>query len=263
MIKETLEKGSGQALVLSSGGMDSTTLLYYAVNLLGAKNVVAACTYYGQKHAKEIEYSRYQSQKLGVEFHEIDLSSVFSFNKDSSALLSGSHKEIDHISYDQQMEEKLKEGKAPISNAYVPFRNGLFISYATALAMQFHCQYVLYGAHSDDAMKKKGSEIAAYPDCTKKFIDAMSNAVFEGTAGEVQLIAPLWNKTKTEVAQFGVANGMTKDDFKHTWSCYEGKDKPCGICGTDRDRIKAEIAIGFTRKELEEEYAQLPDDLDI
>lgn len=264
MIHENFPETVGKrALVLVSGGMDSRVCLQKAVHDLGAVNVVAACTFYGQKHDKEIERAAATAQKLGVEFHMIDLSGVFAFNKNSSALLKGSEKEIDHTSYEEQMKEKVEAGKAPISNAYVPFRNGLFLSYATALALQFNCDYVVYGAHSDDSnvtIKTDSGKVVkcqAYPDCTSQFIEAMAEAISQGTGGTVKLIAPLYNLTKSEVAQLGSNLGMTKIDFMLTWSCYEGGAKECGVCGTCRDKIKALKSIGFTDEELKDMFEEV------
>lgn len=261
--KDFPETVGKKALVLTSGGMDSRVCLQKAVRELGAENVVAACTFYGQKHDKEIELAAAAAQKLGVEFHKIDLSGVFSFNKDSSALLKGSSKKIDHTSYADQMKEKVESGKAPISNMYVPFRNGAFLSYATALALQFGCSYVVYGAHSDDSnvtIKTDNGEMVkcqAYPDCTSQFIEAMSEAISQGTGGVVKLVAPIYDLTKSEVAQLGVSLGMSKEDFKHTWSCYEGGSKECGTCGTCRDKIKALRSINFTDEDLKEMFEEV------
>ena len=264
MIHTDFSDTNKRALVLVSGGMDSRVCLQKAVHDLGNGNVVAACTYYGQKHDKEIEYARRAAAQLYVEFYEIDLSPIFSFNTNCSALLKGSEKEIDHSSYEEQMQEKVEAGQAPISNAYVPFRNGLFLSYAAALALQFNCQYIVYGAHSDDSnvmietAEGKVQKCQAYPDCTAEFIQAMSEAIKQGTGGTVELVAPIYNLTKSEVAKLGVKLGMTKEDFKHTWSCYEGGEKECGVCGTCRDKIKALESIGFTADELLNMFYRLP-----
>ena len=256
-------KQDKKALVLVSGGMDSRVCLQKAVHDLGAQNVVAACTYYGQKHDREIEFAKAATKKLVVEFHEIDLSGVFEFNRNSSALLKGSKKEIDHTSYETQMKEKVEAGEAPISNAYVPFRNGLFLSYATALALQFGCDYIVYGAHSDDSnvtIQTKDGEVVkcqAYPDCTSQFIEAMAEAVNQGTGGTVHLVAPIYNCTKSQVAKLGTTLGMSKEDFKATWSCYEGGRKECGTCGTCLDKIKALRAIGFSDSDLLEMFEEI------
>lgn len=261
MIHTNFSETKGKkALVLVSGGMDSRVCLQKAVHDLGAENVVAACTYYSQKHDREINFARQVTENLGVEFHEIDLSGVFSFNRSSSALLKGSKKAIEHTSYEEQMRERVEVKEAPISSAYVPFRNGLFLSYAAALAIQFGCDYIVYGAHSDDSnvlvKTENGTEVKcqAYPDCTAQFIEAMAEAVSQGTGGTVHLVAPLYNLTKSEVAQLGVSLGMSKDDFKLTWSCYEGGEKECGTCGTCRDKIKALKSIGFSKNDLSEMF---------
>lgn len=226
-------------IVLASGGLDSTVLLYKAVKEDGANNVVALNTYYGQKHAKEMEYAKWQCEHLGVELHNVDVSQVFSFNKDCSALLAGSKKDIEHKSYAEQLQELKEERKAPTVTAYVPFRNGLFLSYAASVALQLDCNIIYYGAHADDAAGR------AYPDCTPEFINGMKTAITEGTAGKVCLEAPLWNKNKAGVVALGIELGMTHEEFDHTWSCYEGKTKPCGTCGTCRDRKEAFVANGI------------------
>ena len=223
-------------LVLASGGLDSTVLLYKAVSEVGAENVVAMNTFYGQKHAKEMEYAKWQCEHLGVELHNVDLSQIFSFNKDCSALLAGSKMDIVHKTYAEQLQDLKKAGKAPTVTAYVPFRNGLFLSYAAAVALQLDCDVIYYGAHADDAAGR------AYPDCTPEFIRAQATAIEEGTAGKVRMEAPLWYRDKTLVVALGLKLGMSHEEFEHTWSCYEGKEEPCKTCGTCRDRKAAFVA---------------------
>lgn len=223
-------------LVLSSGGLDSTVLLYKAVKEVGAENVVALNMFYGQKHAKEQEYSNWQCEHLGVPVYDADLSQVFRFNKDCCALLAGSSMEIKHESYAEQLAELGGEGTV---TAYVPFRNGLFLSYAAAVAIQLECDKIYYGAHADDAAGR------AYPDCTPEFIQYMSNAIKEGTAGKVVMEAPWWNMNKAGIVAAGLKLGMTHEEFEHTWSCYEGKEEPCGTCGTCIDRKAAFEANGI------------------
>ena len=213
--------------------------MYKAVREVGAENVVAMNTFYGQKHAKEQEYAEWQCKHLGVELHNVDLSQIFSFNKDCSALLKGSKLDIKHESYAKQLEELKAEGKAPTVTAYVPYRNGLFLSYAAAVALQLNCDIIYYGAHADDAAGR------AYPDCTEEFITAQAEAISEGTAEKVQMQAPWWNLNKSGVVAEGIKLGMTHEEFEHTWSCYEGGDKPCGTCGTCIDRKAAFTSNGI------------------
>ena len=184
-------------LVLASGGLDSTVLLHKAVKEVGAENVVAMNTFYGQKHAKEMEYAKWQCEHLGVELHNVDLSQIFSFNKDCSALLAGSKMDIVHKDYATQLEDLKKAGKAPTVTAYVPYRNGLFLSYASAVAIQLNCDKIYYGAHADDAAGN------AYPDCSSAFHNAINEAIYQGSGGQLKVEAPFVSCTKAEVVKTG------------------------------------------------------------
>lgn len=231
-----------KVLVLTSGGLDSTALLYAAINMVGKENVVMLNMYYGQKHDVEIEMAHWHRDNTKCEYHELDISKVMQFNVNSSALLKGSDKEIAHESYAEQLEH------FSVVSAYVPYRNGLFLSIAASIAYQLGCDTVAYGAHADDAVRRNnGQGAAAYPDCTKEFVDAQRKAIQEGTAGAVDLWAPLWDKSKAEVVKFGIDMGMTRSEFEYTHSCYEGIRGGCGTCGTCRDRIAALDAWDITR----------------
>lgn len=223
-------------LVLASGGLDSTVLLYKAVKEVGNENVIALNMFYGQKHKVERQCAIWQIQHLNIEYHEADLSEVFKFNPNCSALLQGSDKEIKHESYAEQLKEL---GGSGTVSAYVPYRNGLFLSYATSVALQLGCDKIYYGAHADDAAGH------AYPDCTPDFIEAQKKAIYEGTGGEVTMEAPWWDKNKSGVVGEGLLLGMTHEEFEHTWSCYEGGTEPCGTCGTCIDRKVAFEANGI------------------
>ena len=117
-----------EALVLFSGGVDSTTCLGIAVDKYGSENVLALSISYGQKHTKEIDSARAVAKHYGVELYELDLSEMFRFS--DCSLLKGSSEEIPHESYAEQLKET---NGSPVST-YVPFRNGLFISSAAAIA---------------------------------------------------------------------------------------------------------------------------------
>ena len=102
---------------------------------------------------------------------------------------------------------------------------------------------IFTGIHSDDVLKQEGSNVGAYPDCSLEFAVATNKALQLATAGLVYIYTPLVNKTKAQVAEFGVENGMTKQDFDETWSCYKGVEtgrvKQCSRCPTCIDRINA------------------------
>ena len=219
-----------KALVLFSGGVDSTTCLAMAIDKYGKDKVVALSISYGQKHVKEIEASDKIAEYYGVEHISIDLSKIFE-NSDCS-LLSSSDKEIPKDTYENQLKGT---GGLPVST-YVPFRNGLFLSSAAAIALSKDCDVIYYGAHGDDAAGN------AYPDCSDEFNRAMGDAIYIGSGKQLRIYAPFVNKPKSDV----VAEGLKlKVPYELTWSCYEGKDKPCGVCGTCIDRRKAFEANGI------------------
>ncbi|MBR6274987.1 MAG: 7-cyano-7-deazaguanine synthase QueC [Lachnospiraceae bacterium] len=219
-----------KALVLSSGGLDSTTCLALAVNKYGKENVIALSVFYGQKHDKELQAAKKVAKYYGVVHKSLDLAEIF---KDSDcSLLQGSSQEIPEESYDEQL--KKTDGK-PVST-YVPFRNGLFLSCAASIALSNGCDVIYYGAHSDDAA---GS---AYPDCSDEFNKAMNEAIYLGSGKELHIEAPFVLLTKADVVRIGT---KLKVPYELTWSCYEGGDKPCGKCGTCIDRRKAFAANGL------------------
>lgn len=213
-----------KALVLFSGGVDSTTCLGLAVKKYGKENVIALSISYGQKHSKEIEAAKAVAEHYGIEKIDLDLSLIFQFS--DCSLLKNSHEEIPHESYSEQLK---KTDGSPVST-YVPFRNGLFLSSAASIALSKGCGVIYYGAHSDDAAGN------AYPDCSAVFNDAMNTAIYEGSGRQIKIEAPFVGMTKAEVVKTGLELGVP---YELTWSCYEGGDKPCGVCGTCIDRAKA------------------------
>ena len=212
-------------LVLSSGGVDSTTCLAMAVKEVGAENVLALSVYYGQKHDKEIQAAKKVAEYYGVQRMELDLSVIFAGS--NCSLLKQSTEEIPLESYARQIEET--HGAHPVST-YVPFRNGLFLSSAASIALSHGCSKIMYGAHADDAAG------AAYPDCSLDFVNAMNQAVYLGSGNQLSIEAPFVSLTKADVVKKGLELGVP---YELTWSCYEGGEKPCGKCGTCIDRQKA------------------------
>ena len=212
-------------LVLSSGGVDSTTCLAMAVKEVGAENVLALSVYYGQKHDKEIQAAKKVAEYYGVRRMELDLSVIFAGS--NCSLLKQSTEDIPLESYAQQIEET--HGEKPVST-YVPFRNGLFLSSAASIALSHGCSKIMYGAHADDAAG------AAYPDCSLDFVNAMNQAIYLGSGNQLTIEAPFVSLTKADVVKKGLELGVP---YALTWSCYEGGEKPCGKCGTCIDRQKA------------------------
>ena len=213
-----------KALVLFSGGVDSTTCLGMAVSRYGAENVTALSIRYGQKHEKEIEAAEKIAAYYNVELIHLDLTPIFAFS--DCCLLKQSESDVPQESYAEQIQHT---GGKPVST-YVPFRNGLFLSSAASVALSKGCSVILYGAHADDAAGN------AYPDCSEAFNNAMNTAVREGSGGQLSIEAPFVGMSKAEVVRTGLSLGVP---YEYTWSCYEGGDRPCGKCATCIDRAKA------------------------
>ena len=122
-------------------------------------------------------------------------------------------------------------------STYVPFRNGLFLSCAASVALSNGCEEIYYGAHSDDAAGN------AYPDCSAEFNESINRAVYLGSGNRLRVVAPFIDMNKAQVVARGLKLGVP---YRLTWSCYEGGEKPCGVCGTCRDRAAAFAANGIT-----------------
>ena len=220
-----------KALVLSSGGIDSTTCLAMALAELGRENVASVTIFYGQRHRVELRAAHDVAQYYGIRQYEFDLSPIMRFS--NCALLDGSTQEIGNATYGEQA--AANGGKLP---TYVPFRNGLMLSTAASLAQSLFenddCDIYL-GAHQDDAAGN------AYADCSVPFLDHIGQAIAIGTYSQVRLVAPFAQLNKADVVARGLALGAP---YHLTWSCYAGGERPCGECATCRDRAAAFAANG-------------------
>ncbi len=224
-------KVSMKAFVLVSGGLDSATALAMAVEKYSAENCYALSIFYGQKHKKELEAARNLCSYYKVPLQELDLSTLFQAS--NCSLLNWSTQKIPHESYGDQI---IENQNVPLST-YVPFRNGLFLSCAASIALSKGCDVIYYGIHSDDAAGN------AYPDTSDTFNKAIGDAVYIGSGNALKLEAPFVHLTKAEVVKIGTKLNVP---YHLSWSCYEGHEKACGVCGTCIDRKKAFELNGLT-----------------
>lgn len=201
-----------KSLIILSGGMDSVTLLYDRKD-----EIAVAVTFdYGSNHNKrEEEFAKYHCEKLGIEHIIIPLTFIHDYFK--SSLLEGASAIPDGHYEDETMKLTV-----------VPFRNGIMLSVACGIAESRELEKVLIANHFGDH--------AIYPDCRKGFIDAMSEAMRNGTYKGITIDAPYTNITKTDIAKIGKSLGI---DYSKTYSCYKGGEKHCGKCGTCVERKEA------------------------
>lgn len=200
------------SIIVLSGGMDSTTLLHEYKD-----RIALAVTFdYGSNHnAREIECARRQCADLGIEHLVIPLEFMGKYFR--SSLLSGA----DAIPEGHYEDENMK-------STVVPFRNGIMLSIACGLAESREMRHVLIANH--------GGDHAIYPDCRRGFVEAMSEAMKEGTYDGITIIAPYTDITKADIAKRGAGLGV---NFNNTYSCYKGGELHCGRCGTCVERKEA------------------------
>ena len=211
-----------KAVLVYSGGLDSTTLLYEYRDSIA----LAVSFDYGSKHnAREIAYAAENCKRLGIKHLVIPLGFIGQYFK-SDLLLSGG--EIPEGSYaDDNMHSTV-----------VPFRNGIMLAVAAGLAESYGLDTVMLANHSGDH--------AIYPDCRPEFVEAMDAAVQAGTYEGIRVVSPYCDITKRDIALRGKALGI---DYSLTYSCYKGGEKHCGKCGTCTERKEA--LAGFDPTEYE------------
>lgn len=212
-----------KAVLIYSGGLDSTTLLYEY-----KESIALAVSFdYGSKHnEREIAFARINCEKLGVEHIVIPLEFMQKYFR--SSLLKGGE-DIPEGSYDD----------SNMQSTVVPFRNGIMLAIAAGLAESRGLDAIMMANH--------GGDHAIYPDCRPEFVDAFGKAVEAGTYNGVKLLSPYCNITKRDIALRGKALGI---DYSLTYSCYKGGEKHCGKCGTCTERKEA--LEGFDPTEYED-----------
>ena len=200
------------SLLILSGGMDSTTLLYEYQN-----DIALAVSFdYGSNHnSDEIPFAEYHCKKLEIKHVTIKLDFFKQYFR--SSLLEGA----DAIPEGTYADENMK-------STVVPFRNGIMLSVAAGMAETAGLKHVMMANHSGDH--------AIYPDCRPQFADAMSRAIEAGTYEGITLLTPYTNISKADIARKGKLLGV---DYSKTWSCYKGGKVHCGRCATCIERKEA------------------------
>ena len=201
-----------KALLIYSGGLDSTTLLYEYRDCIA----LAVSFDYGSKHnAREIAYAKLHCNRLGIKHMILPLDFIGKYFR-SDLLIGGG--EIPEGSYDD----------GNMRSTVVPFRNGIMLAVAAGLAESYGLDTLLIANHSGDH--------AIYPDCRPEFIAAFDQAVRAGTYEGIRVVSPYCDITKRDIALRGHALGI---DYAETWSCYKGGERHCGKCGTCTERKEA------------------------
>jgi 7-cyano-7-deazaguanine synthase len=212
---------SGSTVVLFSGGLDSTTLLYQL--RYEDRAVVALSAFYGQRHEREVRCAMDIAEEAGIDLEVIDLGSalhnIFAASKSSQV---GRKVAVPHGHY----------AADSMRTTIVPGRNLMLISVAAALAQSLGYENVAFAAHAGDH--------AIYPDCRTDFFEAARDALREGY--NLGLLAPFLDRTKSDIVRLGAQLHVP---FAMTYSCYEGEATHCGACGTCVERREAFVDSGI------------------
>ncbi|WP_297797426.1 7-cyano-7-deazaguanine synthase QueC [uncultured Marinobacter sp.] len=210
---------SETVVVIYSGGMDSFTLLHLA--RARGYQVHALSFDYGQRHVRELECARHVCEDASIPHKVIDIRAL-------GEVMAGSALTADvDVPEGHYEEESMKA-------TVVPNRNMILLSLATGYAVTAGASAVWYGAH--------GGDHAIYPDCRPEFVEKMDAVCRVANYEPVAIEAPFMAMDKAEI----LAEGLKLDlDYRQTWTCYNGRDKACGRCGSCVERREAFAAHGL------------------
>jgi 7-cyano-7-deazaguanine synthase len=213
----TETEASERAVVLVSGGMDSATAIYEAIDR--GYDPLFFNVSYGQRTA---EKERECARRLA---NVVDAPDFLAVDADHLAEIGGSSltdRDIDVADADLDSED--------VPTSYVPFRNANLLAMATSYAEASGASEVFIGAHSED--------FSGYPDCRPAFFEAFQEVIERGTKPdtEVDLRAPFAEGSKTDILRRGLELGVP---YEHTWSCYRSEEPACGTCDACAYRLQA------------------------
>ena len=225
--------GTTRAIVLVSGGLDSTVALHEAA----AEGTVALGLSfdYGAKHnGCELPCAAWQCGRLGIPHRVVKLDFMNGLFA-SDLLQSGGGIPEGHYE------------DANMRRTVVPFRNGILLAIAAGIAESQEAQAVVIAAH--------GGDHAIYPDCRESFLKPMAEAMRAGTYAGIVLRRPFVDVSKGDLVRRGERLGV---DFGHTWSCYKGGAVHCGRCGTCVERREAFLLAGLSDPTVYAQTGPLP-----
>lgn len=211
-----------KVLPVVSGGMDSVTMLHELI--YRGYEIDEVISYnYGQRHVKELDFVAWNVEHLGLKHKIIDISFMAQL-LDQSALTGDTEVPEGHYEQDN------------MSLTVVPNRNMILASIAIGRAVNNGAEAIALGVHSGDH--------AIYPDCRPEFISALRTASLIANYQLIDVLAPYLEMDKGKIIERGLTIGV---DYSHTWTCYKGLEKACGVCGSCQERLE-----GFSQNSIED-----------
>jgi len=208
-----------KAVILLSGGLDSTTTLYLAKSQ--GYDLRAIIFNYNQRHKRELEYAQKIAAHNGIAYHLLNID------------LSWTKSSLTDRTMQVPCNRNVSDKEVPLT--YVSARNIVFLSYAFSLAESINAKKIFIGAHIQD--------YSGYPDCRPEFFDSFQKAFHAGMKyKDIEIVTPLIDKSKKEIIETGLNLGVP---FQYTWSCYQGGEFPCEQCDSCRFRMKAFEELGM------------------
>ena len=227
-----------RAVVLVSGGMDSATAVYEAIDR-GYEPYFLHTSYGQNTESKERECAEAVAEEVdAADFLHVKTEHLAAIGASS---LTDDAMDVEDADFDSE----------EIPSSYVPFRNANLLSMAVSYAEANDCSAIFIGAHSED--------FSGYPDCRPDFFKAFQQVIDTGTKPEttIDLVAPFVEWSKTDIAKRGLELGVP---YEHTWSCYQDESPACGTCDACAFRLQAFQNLG-ERDPIE--YAERPDYTDV
>ena len=211
-----------KALVVLSGGQDSTTCLYWAIDRFGGDQVSSVTFDYGQRHRIELDCARKIAVQAGV--------SNVCLPFDTFAALGGDALTDAAIAVSDEADTGTE---LPVT--FVAGRNLIFLTFAAAYAYRHDIGHLVTGVAQTD--------YSGYPDCREETIAALQNAIRLGMNRDLQIQTPLMHRSKKETVELAVELGAL-DAMALTHTCYNGEQPPCGTCAACKLRAKGFAEAG-------------------
>ena len=217
-----MTSGRDKAVVVLSGGQDSTTCLYWAIARFGAANVSSITFDYGQKHRIELECAREVAAAAGVANVCLPI--------DTFAALGGDALTDTAVPVSDEVDE---ETELPVT--FVAGRNLIFLTFAAAYAYRHEARHLVTGVAQTD--------YSGYPDCREETMAALQTAITLGMDREFTIHTPLMHRSKKETVELAVQLGAL-GAMALTHTCYNGQRPPCGECQACRLRARGFAEAG-------------------